>query len=59
MFYGRDSRLALIIVDVLKRFEAAQNGLKVIKNRTAFIARIHIGQDKTDINTGVNLQKHT
>ena len=34
MFYGRNSRLALIMVDVRKRFEAAQNGLKVIRNWT-------------------------
>jgi hypothetical protein len=37
MFYGRNSRLALIMVDVLKRFEAAQNGLKVIRNWAIFI----------------------
>jgi hypothetical protein len=46
MSYGHDSRLALIIVDVLKRFEAAQNGLKVIRNKTNFITRIHIVRDK-------------
>jgi len=34
MCYGRNSRLSLIMVDVLKRFEAAQNGLKVIRNCT-------------------------
>jgi hypothetical protein len=59
MFYGRDGRLALIIVDVLKRFEAAQNVLKVIRNTVAFIWRIHIGRGETDINTEINLQKHT
>jgi len=32
MFYGHNSRLALIMVDVLKRFEAAENGLKVIRD---------------------------
>jgi hypothetical protein len=37
MFYGRNSRLALDMVDVLKRFEAAQNGLKVIRNWTLLV----------------------
>jgi hypothetical protein len=45
MFYGRDSRLALIIVDVLKRYEAAQNGLKVIRDWTLFIFGIHVRCD--------------
>jgi len=37
MFYGHNSRLSLIMVDVLKRFEAAENGLKVIRNWTQLI----------------------
>ena len=53
MFYGRNSRLALIMVDVLKRYEAAQNGLKVIRDWALLILIFMSGVTRFVLVTGL------